>query len=367
MKKFLIGFLAILLVIAVAALWLGWSLSADISGDRLQRLQDSPQYQDGSFANVERQAPLKVTWDYLREQFFGKQRREPTGIVPVILMEPSGLKAKPLIGLRVTWLGHSSVLIEIDGHRILTDPVFSQRASPFQFIGPKRLHNPPIPLGQLTGIDAVVISHNHYDHLDEAVIRHLAAQGTDFFVPLGVGAHIEAWNIPPTQIHEMDWWQEKKLGQLNIVATPTRHYSGRGFFDYKATLWASWSLIGPDHRLFFSGDTGYSELFRQIGERLGPFDLSIIKIGSYGPGAAWLDIHMTPEDAIQVHLDVGGKLMLPVHWATFNLGIHAWDEPIERAVKAATQKNVRLLTPRVGEEITAGQPFTNTRWWENVR
>lgn len=367
LKKWLIGMLAVLLFIVVAAFWLGWSLSADISGARLQRLQASPQYRGGSFVNVEPQAPFEITWDYLREQFFGEQKREPTRIVPVILVEPAGLKVKPSNGLRATWLGHASVLIEIDGHRILTDPVFSVRASPFQFIGPRRLHPPPMQLRQLTGIDAVVISHDHYDHLDEAAIRHLADQGTRFFVPLGVGAHLEAWDIAQTQIHEMDWWQEKKLGRLTIIATPSRHYSGRGFFDYKATLWASWSLIGPEHRLFYSGDTGYSKLFRQIGKRFGPFDLNIIKIGSYGPGASWLDIHMSPEDAIRVHLDVGGKRMLPVHWATFNLGIHVWDEPIERAVKAAAQENVRLLAPRIGETITAGRPFTNIRWWENVR
>jgi L-ascorbate metabolism protein UlaG (beta-lactamase superfamily) len=367
LKKWLIGLLTILLFIGAAVLWFGWSLSTDISATRLQRLQVSPQFLEGSFANVERQAPIEITWQYLHEQFFGKQQREPTGIVPVIPLEPAALEEKPHSGLRATWLGHASVLIEIDGHRILTDPVFSQRASPFQFIGPKRLHPPPIQLSELNGIDAVVVSHNHYDHLDETAIRHLAAQGTSFFVPLGIGAHLEAWDIPNSQIHEMDWWQEKKLGQLTIIATPTRHYSGRGFFDYKATLWASWSVIGPKHRFFYSGDTGYSKLFRQIGKRLGPFDLSIIKIGSYGPGAAWIDVHMTPEDAIQVHLDVGGKRMLPVHWATFDLGIHAWDEPIERAVKASTHKNVRLLTPRVGETITAGQKFSNIRWWEKVR
>jgi len=184
-------------------------------------------------------------------------------------MEPASLTAKPSNGLRTTWLGHASVLVEIDGIRILTDPVFSTRASPFQFLGPKRFHPPPIELDQLTGIDGVVVSHNHYDHLDETAVRHLAKQGTRFFVPLGVGTHLETWGVAQSQIEEMDWWQEARLGQMTIFASPNRHYSGRGLFDYKATLWASWSLIGPDHRLFYSGDTGYSKLFRQIGKRFG--------------------------------------------------------------------------------------------------
>jgi L-ascorbate metabolism protein UlaG (beta-lactamase superfamily) len=366
-KKWLVGILAVLLVIAGTVLWLGWSLSADISGARLQRLQASPQYKDGAFINVERQAPLEITWDYLREQFFGDQQREPVGAIPVVSLAPASLEAKPAPGLRAIWLGHASVLIEIDGLRLLTDPVLSQRASPFQFVGPKRFHPSPISLSELTGIDAVVISHDHYDHLDEATIRHLGRQGTSFFVPLGVGFHLEKWGVPPSRIFEMDWWQTKKIGQLSITATPNRHYSGRGFFDYKATLWASWSIVGPEHRVFYSGDTGYSKLFRRIGERLGPFDMSIIKIGAYGPGASWLDIHMTPEDAVRVHQDVGGKQMLPVHWGTFNLGIHAWDEPIRRALDAAKEQNVPLLTPKVGELVTAGRQFSGTRWWESVR
>jgi L-ascorbate metabolism protein UlaG (beta-lactamase superfamily) len=366
-KKVLIAVFLLLLCLGGAVLWFGWSLSADISGVRLQRVQASAHYGDDSFVNIEPEAAMEVTWAVVKEQFFGTQQREPLGQIPVVLLPPEQLESRPAPGLRSIWLGHATVLIEIDGYRVLTDPNLSQRASPFQFAGPKRLHPPPIELSQLSGIDAVVLSHNHYDHLDEASIRHLATQGTNFYVPLGNGTHLEAWGIPLSQIHELDWWQEAKLGSLSIVATPARHYSGRGLFDFQATLWASWTLVGPRHRLFYSGDTGYSKVFRDIGKRYGPFDLTIIKVGAYGPGANWHDIHMPPEESVQVHMDVGGKRMLPVHWATFNLAMHDWDEPIKRTINAADGKPFQLLTPRIGETVTAGQPFENSRWWDNVK
>lgn len=366
-KKWLLSFGAVLLAVAGIAVLTGWTLSANITGERLQRVLASPQYGDGAFVNPEPQAPTEVTWDFLREQFLGDQQREPPGPIPVVSLSPDRLRQPPAAGLRAIWLGHASTLVEIDGQRILTDPVLSQRASPFSFVGPERFHPSPIPLDQLTGIDAVVISHNHYDHLDEETIRHLSGQGTRFLVPLGVGTHLEDWDIPRDQIIELDWWENHAIGALTITATPNRHYSGRGLFDYKATLWASWSIIGPRHRVFYSGDSGYSELFRRIGERFGPFDLNIIKIGSYGPTQSWADIHMTPEDAVRVHLDVGGKRMLPVHWATFNLAIHDWDEPVERALAAAQQNGVDLVTPKPGEIVIDGRPFENTPWWRQVR
>ncbi len=211
-----------------------------------------------------------------------------------------------------------------------------------------------------------MISHDHYDHLDRAVIEHLTLQGTQFYVPLGVGSHLAKWGVPENQIHDMEWGQSKKLGGLTIVSTPNRHYSGRGLFDYKATHWSSWSVIGPRHRLFYSGDTGYSKNFARIGETYGPFDLTFIKIGAYGPGDNWLNVHMTPEDAVRVHLDVRGKRMLPVHWATFNMAHHDWDEPIKRARAAAEKNNVELVTPTVGEKVVAGNSFSSTNWWERV-
>lgn len=346
--------------------WLGVELSADISDDRKQQLALSAQYKDGGFVNHDRQAPYEFSWDYLQEQFFGEQQRVPDGVMPVVELDPASLTSAPKPGLRATWLGHATVLLELDGQRILTDPMLSKRASPFQFVGPERFHPSPIALSDLGGIDAVVISHNHYDHLDEATIRHLAAQGTDFYVPLGVGAHLEDWDVAAAQIHEMDWWDEETRGNLSLVATPSRHYSGRGLADYKGTLWASWALIGPKHRVFFSGDSGYASLFRDIGAGVGPFDLTLIKIGSYGPGQSWIDIHMSAEDAILTHQDLQGNRMLPIHWGTFNLGIHAWDEPIRRATAAAAEKQIELITPKLGETVDMNTPYTNVPWWEAV-
>jgi len=356
------------IVVSSIVFFKNWpEFGGNISGERLERVEASEQFEDGAFVNIERQAPIEITWDLFKRQFFGDEIRVPPLAIPVIKIKPESLTSSPAPGLRAMWIGHASVLIEIDGHRLLVDPVFSEYASPFQFAGPKRFHPTPIALNELNQIDAVMISHDHYDHLDMATIQHLAPQGTQFFVPLGIGAHLEEWGVPENQIIELEWWETKKLGTLTIVCTPNRHYSGRGIFDLKATLWSSWSIVGPDHRFFYSGDTGYSQLFQQIGDRYGPFDLSIIKIGAYGPSDNWIDIHMDPEDAIRVHLDIRGKRMLPVHWATFNMALHDWDEPIKRAIKAAGENNVDLVTPRVGEVVTAGQPFFSESWWEEVK
>ena len=268
--------------------------------------------------------------------------------------------------MRAFWIGHASTYVELDGLRVLLDPVFAERVSPLP-VGPRRFHPPPIALADLPMIDAVLISHDHYDHLDMDTVRHLAARGSRFFVPLGVGAHLERWGVPPAQIEELAWWEERTLGGVRFVCTPTRHYSGRGLRDHSATLWSSWSAIGPQHRFFYSGDTGYSTLFQEIGSRLGPFDMAFIKIGAYGPGAAWVDIHMPPEQSVHVLRDVRAKRMFPVHWSTFNLAYHDWDEPIRRAVAEARRTGVELVTPRLGEWVDADLAFASTPWWEAVR
>jgi len=338
------------------------------TGARLERMRGNPQFENGQFVNVERPAPYSfaVVRTLIAGQFSGDEVREPPAPMPIVAVDPAALAAAPKPGLRAFWIGHASVYVEVDGVRVLIDPVFSEYASPFP-VGPKRFHPPPIALADLPRIDAVVISHDHYDHLDMATVRQLAARGTVFFVPLGVGAHLERWQVPMAQIRELEWWQEGGVGGVRFVCTPTRHYSGRGLTDSRATLWSSWSVVGPQHRFFYSGDTGYSKHFAEIGARLGPFDMSFIKVGAYGPGQPWLDIHMTPEDAVRAHSEVGGKRLFPVHWGTFNLAFHAWDEPIRRTVKAAAARAADLVTPRVGQMIDAERPFSADPWWESVR
>ncbi len=353
---------AVVVVLLRSTDWLA-SLGGRVKGDRLERARESPQYGESKFRNPQ---PTKMATgsfvEMARRQFLGGEQREPLGTIPVVARTASDYTAPPASGLRATWIGWSSVLVEIEGHTVLTDPIWSERCSPSTLIGPKRFHPPPMPLSELPMIDAVVISHDHYDHLDMPAIRALAARGTHFVVPLGIGAHLDAWDVPAAQIHELDWNESFDLDGLEITATPARHYSGRNPIYKDETLWASWVVKGAKHRVFFSGDSGYSDVFRAIGAEHGPFDLTLIKIGASDP--TWSEIHMTPEQAIQTHHDVRGRVLLPVHWATFNLGFHAWREPVDRAVAAAEMSDATIVVPRPGELVEPGAVSPEVEpWW----
>lgn len=354
--------LAALVVLLAVAAWVVLQLPAFggvAEGARLERMRQSPQWHGGRFENT---PPYVSNMSLTREMrdYLGDQVREPTLAVPVLPMTASDLDRPAAPGLRTWWLGHASVLIELDGVRILTDPVLSDRASPFSFIGPKRLHPSPLPLAQWHGIDAVVISHDHFDHLDMDTVRHLAQGGTHFYVGLGVGAHLERWQVPPAQIHELDWWEQARIKGVAIHCTPARHYSGRTSMN-NSTLWASWMVKGPQHALFYSGDTGYAGHFKAIRERLGAPNLALIKVGAYGD--TWMDIHMPPEAAVAAHRDLGATTLLPVHWATFNLAYHAWPEPATRTLTATQTQGAQVVLPRVGEKVEFGQPYTNLPWF----
>jgi len=364
-RRIILGVLAVVVAIVIVLFasteWLV-SLGGRVSGARLQRAQQSPFWSNGKFENPEpKRAQRTSNREMLRRQFFGDEQREPLIAIPVQRRGARDYANAPSSGLRATWMGWSSVLVEIDGLRVLTDPVWSERCSPSTLIGPKRFHLPPIALEALPPIDAVVISHDHYDHLDMPVVRALAKRGTHFVVPLGIGAHLERWDVAAPQIHELHWNESFALNGITFTSTRARHYSGRNPRYANEMLWTSWVVKGPRHRIFFSGDTGYTPAFKEIGAQHGPFDLTLIKIGASDP--TWVEIHMSPEEAVRTHADVRGRLMLPVHWATFNLGFHAWDDPVERALAAAAKNGIHIYVPRPGELLEPAAVPAQTPWW----
>lgn len=337
------------------------------AGLRRERTLQSPRFRDGRFHNtVPVDSPMRKDSSMLAttsEYFFGDAVRRPPGALP--LERPLDAWRRPAeTGLRVTWLGHSTTLLEIDGRRVLTDPVWSERISPVPVVGPRRFHAAPVTLAELPPLDAVLVSHDHFDHLDAPTVRALAQRDVRFVTSLGVGARLEGFGVRPDRIVELDWWESVIVAGLSFTATPARHFSGRGMLDRNRTLWSSWVLEGDRHRVFFSGDTGLTEEFGTIRERCGPFDLVMLEIGAFHE--SWGDIHLGPDNAILAHRMLGGGTLLPVHWGTFNLALHAWDEPAERLVARAEASGVHVVTPRLGRAIEPSRIERIDPWWREV-
>ncbi|TWR28096.1 MBL fold metallo-hydrolase [Mucilaginibacter achroorhodeus] len=303
---------------------------------------------------------FNIMFPMMREYINNKAETVPKKTLGPFKTDMSIYQTPPSEGLRITWIGHSSLIIEIDGIRILTDPVWSQRVSFTQLMGPKRFFQPPLALANLPPIDLVICSHDHYDHLDEATIRFLADKNIPFITSLGVGKYLTAWGVKPELVKEMDWGDTFNIKDLSITSCPTRHFSGRGITHRNETLWASFVIKGPKHNIYFGADSGWSPDFEKIGEAYGPFDLTILEIGAYGK--YWPDIHMGPNNASNAHLALKGKVMMPIHWATFNLALHAWYEPAELLEKFAEQKNIELFLPEPGQP-TEVSTF-NSKWWK---
>jgi L-ascorbate metabolism protein UlaG (beta-lactamase superfamily) len=345
------------------------SLGSRAAGERLERMRASERWGEGGFLNLHPKLPNlrdpSVPFPSLKDFLCGGERRVPTGPLPSL--DPRvAWGRRPGSGLRVTWLGHSTVLIEIDGFRVLTDPVWGPRASPSRLVGPKRFQPVPVALKQLPPVDLVLVSHDHYDHLDYPTIHALAKTNVPFVTSLGVGAHLEAWGVPHERIVELDWWQRWRLphGDLEITAAPSQHFSGRGMKDRNATLWSALVVAGPKHRVFFSGDTGLTPEYRAVRERLGPFDLVMLEVGAFHP--AWGDMHLGPENALQALEWLGGGAFLPVHWGTFSLSTHAWDQPAEFLFEAAPKRGAQLIMPRLGEAVEPVQVERVAPWWRAV-
>ena len=283
----------------------------------------------------------------------------PNRPIPVHTIDPATLPT--VADGSLFRLGHSTVLLKLHGEFWLTDPVFAERASPFSFAGPRRFHAPPIALDDLPPLRAVILSHDHFDHLDrDAVVRVAARTGT-FVAPLGVGDRLAGWGVDPAKVRQLDWWEATTVGAVTLTAVPARHFSGRTGRDRDRTLWTSWVIDAGASRIFFSGDTGYHEGFREIGARHGPFDVTLLENGGYD--RRWPDVHMQPEQTLQAHLDLRGRWLLPVHNSTFDLAFHPWHEPLDRLLALAAARGVDLATPAIGARWSVAQPETGARWW----
>ena len=336
------------------------------AGRRHARIEASTQFNGRVFVNTHPVAPgfkPGIERPTLKDFICGGEGRVPAGPLPI--ENPVARWNTPNeTGLRVTRMGHSTLLIEIDGIRILTDPVWGPRASPVAFAGPKRFHPPPAPLAALPRLDAVIISHDHYDHLDRQTIRALAKTPVPFITSLGVGATLEKWGVPAERITELDWWETMAVRDVAITAAPAQHFSGRGLKDRNATLWSSFHLRGPRHSFLYGADSGLTTEFRDIGARLGPFDMVALEIGAWHP--SWGDIHLGPTNAIAAYQMLGSGILLPIHWGTFNLAVHPWAEPAETILRGAAGAGIRLAMPRFGEPIEPSRLGEVDPWWRSV-
>ncbi len=320
---------------------------------------------DGLFRNhapVQREGfrkMMRILWNMI---FHKPRDTRPTAAVPVQRLTHDALIAAP--NHSVYRLGHSTVLLKLQDKFWITDPVFAERASPLQWLGPKRFHQPPISLEELPPIEAVILSHDHYDHLDYRAVLDLADKTNYFLTPLGVGDTLIKWGVDASKVRQLDWWQDTEVAGIRFAATPSQHFSGRGLFDSNSTLWASWVIIDGDMRIFFSGDSGYFDGFKRIGQHYGPFDLTLMETGAYN--VEWPHVHMQPEQTLQAHIDLKGRWLLPIHNGTFDLAMHAWYEPFDRILALAWDRNVSITTPQMGQAFNVMHPHRGDAWWYEV-
>ncbi|HZE84824.1 MAG TPA: MBL fold metallo-hydrolase [Puia sp.] len=349
------------------------------SGERLHRIENSPNYRDGFFQNP---VPTEVTvkgvsiFKMLREYLNKPADTKPPGPIPSIRTD---LHSLPAGGASIVWFGHSSYLLKINGVQILVDPVFSGNASPVSFFGKSFPGSDVYTVKDMPDIDMLILTHDHYDHLDHKTVIEIAGRTRHIYTSLGVGSHLEYWGISPEKITELDWWESAKIGEpsnrgqgsagtgvgqaATLTATPARHFSGRSFRRYQ-TLWSSFVLKMAGYSIFLGGDSGFGPHFKLIGERYGPFDMAILECGQYGKN--WPYIHMLPEETVAAAEALGAKALLPVHWAKFVLSLHPWNEPIKRVLAAAADKGMTLATPMIGEPVMIGSGYPRTTWWDNL-
>ncbi len=362
--------LGILVITLVVAYMLFVRFHPGFGGDLSKELETvyaaSPNFRDGKFINVKPDVPEKTDFGKIfsiSKKFFFTKTPNGSPQRDIEVQKVDSIALANYTGVpRLVWFGHSAFLLQMAGKNILIDPMFGKVAAPHEWLGTNRFNaEMPIAIAQIPAIDAVLISHDHYDHLDYPSIKKLATKVKKFYVPLGVGVHLQAWGIAKNRIIELDWWQETNLDDLVFACTPAQHFSGRKFSNGQSTLWSSWVIKSKDHRLFFSGDSGYGPHFKEIGNAYGPFDLAMMECGQYN--AMWPDIHMFPEETAQAALDAKAVQMMPIHWGGFKLALHSWTDPIERVLVKAKELDVPVATPRIGEFITLTEKMPSESWW----
>jgi L-ascorbate metabolism protein UlaG (beta-lactamase superfamily) len=297
----------------------------------------------------------------LRFLFSGDQNQRPSDKLPEIKPDMEDFLKKS-DGMKFIWFGHSTFLVNLEGKIILFDPVFSGSAAPFSFMI-KRFQDAVLKLEELPPVDYIILSHDHYDHLDMETIEFFKNKSTKFITPLGVISHLKEWGIADNRLTELDWWESISIDELQIVCTPAQHFSGRKGTNGNKTLWGSWVLIGKTERMYFSGDSGYDDHFKSIGNKYGPFDVAFIENGQYNE--QWRAVHVLPEETAQAFLDLKGKKLIPVHWGMFDLSLHSWYEPIEKLEEQANKKNIDLLTPKFGQIVKTKEENLFEKWWKN--
>ena len=361
-------FTTISFALFIGGLFVFFSYSPNLGGknskDAQIEIQKSKNYKKDKFQNLI-PSPMAAPKFSTMVKFFSKNEVQiPGKTLNTEAFSKEKFESTPQNTLSFCWFGHSTVLLRIENQTILIDPVFGKRASMFSFIGPTRFnYSNQYQIDQLPKIDAVLISHDHYDHLEYESILALKDKVNRFFVPLGVGVHLEKWGVSPKKITELDWWNEIDYSnEIKLVFTPARHFSGRSLLTRNQTLWGSWSILGLNQKVFFGGDSGYFDEFKNVGDKFGPFDLAFVENGQYNED--WANIHMMPEQSALVGSELKAKAVVPIHWGKFSLSVHAWEEPVVRFLKASKEYDYQSLTPYPGQIMTFPWQIT-FEWWKS--
>jgi len=363
-----LSLIALLIIIGVLFINLSPQFGGVASKQQQELFSKSKHYKDGKFLNnggVKMEMSFKDSFKAMWILFKSNSNAKPNKNIAVEKIDSITI-ANYNSKTRFIWFGHSTFLLQIKGKNLLIDPMFGDVPAPNPLLGNKRFSNRlPIEIEKLPSIDAVLITHDHYDHLDYESIQKLKSKVNMFYTPLGIGIHLLKWGVEKERIIELDWWQEIKFDELTIRCTPAQHFSGRGISDREKTLWCSWIIQSDEENLFFSGDSGYASHFKEIGDQYGPFDFAFMECGQYNN--LWPLVHMLPEETAQAGLDIKAKKMMPIHWGAFKLASHSWTDPVERISKKAKELNVDLVIPKIGEIVEIG--LNNSEeiypWWRN--